>query len=43
MFHIMKDETRKGFGYVCDYLGNVWYYGPIKECQKFMEGIKNAV
>ena len=42
MFHIMKEDGRKGFGYVRDYLGNIWYYGPIKDCQKFMEGINKA-
>ena len=39
MYTIVKDEFRKGFGYVKDYIGNTWFYGTIKECKEFINQI----
>ena len=35
-YQIMTDDCQKGYGYVRDYLGNIWFYGSLKDCQKFI-------
>ena len=42
MFQIIKDDFRKGFGYVKDYIGNTWYYGTLKECKEFISQIEEV-
>lgn len=42
MYQIIKDESRKGFGYVRDYIGNVWFYGTLKECKEFITNIEKG-
>lgn len=36
MLRIKTDGCAKGYGYVVDYLGNVWFYGSITECESFI-------
>lgn len=42
MYTIVKDEFRKGWGYVRDYVGNTWFYGTLKECQEFINQIEEV-
>ena len=42
MYQIIKDDSRKGFGYVRDYNGNVWFYGTLKECKEFIINIEKG-
>lgn len=42
MYTIIKDESRKGWGYVRDYVGNTWFYGTIKECKEFINQIEEV-
>ena len=42
MFQIIKDDFRKGFGYVKDYIGNTWFYGTLKECKEFISQIEEV-
>lgn len=42
MFTIQKEEGRKGWAWVRDYLGNIWYYGTIKECKAFIDDIERS-
>ena len=42
MYSIVKDESRKGWGYVRDYIGNTWFYGPLKECKEFISQIEEV-
>lgn len=37
MFKIKTDGFPKGYGYVVDFLGNIWFYGPVEECAKFIK------
>ena len=39
MYQIIKDEGRKGWGYVKDYIGNTWFYGTLQECKEFISQI----
>lgn len=43
MFQLVKDELRKGFAYVRDYVGNTWYYGPVKECKEFISEMEAVI
>ena len=43
MYTIVKDEFRKGWAYVKDYVGNTWFYGTIKECKQFIIEIERSV
>lgn len=43
MYQIIKDEGRKGFGYVKDYVGNTWFYGTLKECKEFISNIERSI
>lgn len=40
MFTIIKDGCPKGYGYVRDYMGNLCYYGSIKECLAFIKAME---
>lgn len=40
MLKIRTDGLPKGYGYVVDYLGNVWFYGSISECESFITGME---
>ena len=42
MYTIVKDENRKGWAYVKDYVGNTWYYGTLKECKEFIKQIEEV-
>ena len=42
MYTIVKDESRKGWGYVRDYVGNTWFYGTLKECKEFINQIEEV-
>ena len=42
MYTIVKDEFRKGWAYVKDYVGNIWFYGTIKECKEFIKQIEEV-
>ncbi len=42
MYSIVKDENRKGWGYVRDYVGNTWFYGTLKECKEFINQIEEV-
>ena len=42
MYHIVKDELRKGWAYVKDYVGNTWFYGTLKECKEFIKQIEEV-
>lgn len=35
-FRIMTDDCQKGYGYVQDYLGNIWFYGTVEQCKQFV-------
>lgn len=37
MLRIKFDGCAKGYGYVVDYLGDVWFYGSIAECEAFIQ------
>ena len=43
MFIIVKDESRTGFAYVRDYVGNTWYYGPVKDCKEFIRKMEVVI
>ena len=43
MYIIVKDGCRQGYGYVRDYVGNIWYYGTIKECKQFIKAIEGSL
>lgn len=36
MLRIKTDGCARGYGFVVDYLGNVWFYGCISECESFI-------
>lgn len=40
MLKIRTDGCAKGYGFVIDYLGNVWFYGSIAECESFITGME---
>ena len=40
MYQIVKDKFRSGYGYVRDYIGNLWFYGTIKECKSFISDLE---
>ena len=42
MYTIVKDEFRKGWGFVRDYVGNTWFYGTLKECKEFIKQIEEV-
>lgn len=42
MYTIVKDESRRGWAYVKDYVGNTWFYGTIKECKEFISQIEEV-
>ena len=42
MLKIMIDGCAKGYGYVVDYLGDVWFYGSIAECEIFIAGMEEV-
>ena len=42
MYTIIKDECRKGWGFVRDYVGNTWFYGTLKECKEFIKQIEEV-
>lgn len=43
MYQIIKDDGRKGYGYVKDYVGNTWFYGTLKECKEFIKEIERSI
>ena len=43
MYSIVKDDFRKGWGFVRDYVGNTWFYGTIKECKEFIKQITEVL
>ena len=36
MLRIIIDGCVRGYGYVVDYLGDIWFYGTIDECGQFI-------
>ena len=36
MYRIIEDKFRKGYGFVRDYIDNLWFYGTIEQCMKFV-------
>lgn len=36
MLSIKTDGCGKGQAFVVDYLGNIWFYGSIAECESFI-------
>ena len=42
MYTIVKDEFRKGWGFVRDYVGNTWFYGTLKEGKEFIKQIEEV-
>lgn len=43
MFILIKDQDRSGFAYVRDYVGNTWYYGPVKDCKEFIRKMEDVI
>lgn len=43
MYSIVKDDFRKGWGFVRDYVGNTWFYGTLKECKEFIKQITEVL
>lgn len=35
-YEIVSNGCKKGYAFVRDYMGNMCYYGTIKQCQKFI-------
>ena len=42
MYTIVKDESRRGWAYVKDYVGNTWFYGTLQECKEFIKQIEEV-
>ena len=43
MYHIIRNNCPDGWAYVQDYQGNKCYYGPIRECELFIEAMKESI
>lgn len=42
MLKIKTDGCAEGYGYIIDYLGDVWFYGSIAECEIFINGMEEV-
>lgn len=40
MYRIIEDRSRKGYGYIRDYIGNLWFYGTLEQCKQFIADIE---
>lgn len=43
MLKIKTDGCAKGYGFVVDYLSNVWFYGSISECESFIAEMNERI
>lgn len=41
MYNIIKAGCPSGYAYVKDHYGNKCFYGPIKECNRFISYMEN--
>ena len=41
-FRIMTEGCQKGYGFVQDYLGNIWFYGLVSDCEHFINDIEGS-
>lgn len=39
-FQIRTDDCQKGYGFVQDYLGNIWFYGSLEDCKIFIRELE---
>ena len=42
MLQIKTDGCQKGYGYVIDFMGDVWFYGSIAECEAFIADMEEV-
>ena len=42
-YSIKTDGCATGYGYVIDYMGNIWFYGSVDDCQHFIEEVEGYV
>lgn len=43
MYSIDVHGQPKGYGFVKDYQGNIYFYGSIKECEEFISRLEEVV
>lgn len=43
MYSIDVRGFQKGYGCVRDYLGNIYFYGSIKECEEFIAELEEVI
>ena len=39
-YQIKTNGCVKGYGYVVDYTGNIWYYGSLDDCNKLIDELE---
>lgn len=42
MYKIDSVGCATGYGFVRDYVGNIWFYGTVEKCQEFIERMVKA-
>ena len=41
-YQIITTGCAAGYGFVRDYLGNIWYYGSVEDCQRVITELEEG-